>query len=107
MMYTYSLMYTRDSRFIHDRLTDTCQSVQYHTYNDDEEDDIIVVEGEPGKVKKKHTHQEVVRALDEKLPLERRLALDRLRYGVQIMHQMQKPKASLTMRKFFQPIHKV
>ena len=28
---------------------------------------------------------------DEKLPLEKRLALDSLRYGVQ-MHQMQKPK---------------
>ena len=83
-------------------------------YNDDEEDDIIVVEGEPGKDKKKHTHQEVVGAFDmiqsfmedEKLPLERRLALDRLRYGVQ-MHQMQKPKASPTIRKFFQPIRKV
>ena len=41
---------------------------------------------------------------DEKLPLERRLAL--LWYGVE-MHQMQKPKASPTIRKFFQPIRKV
>ena len=92
------------SRFILDRLTDIGQSVQYHTCNDDEEDDIIVTEGEPSKVKKKHKYQEVVRAFDmiqsfmenEKLLLERRLALDRLRYhGVQ-MHQMQKPKASPT-----------
>ena len=84
-------------------------------YNDDEEDGIIVIEGEPGKVKKKHMHQEVVRAFDmiqsfmedKKLRLERRLALNRLRYSAQIMHQMQKPKASPTIRKFFQPICKV
>ena len=80
----------------------------------DEDDNTIVIEGESGKVKKKHTHQEFVGAFDtiqsfmedEKLPLDRRLALDRLWYGVQ-MHQMHKPKASPTIRKFFQPICKV
>ena len=39
---------------------------------------------------------------DENLPLENRLSLDRLRYGVQ-MHQIRKPKASPTITKFFQP----
>ena len=76
--------------------------------------DIMLVDEEPGKVKNKHTHQEIIGAFDmiqsfmedEKLPLEKRLALDRLRYGVQ-MHQMRKPKASPTIRNFFQPIHKV
>ena len=80
-------------------------------YYDDEEDEIIEV---VGKVKKKHTHQDIIGAFDmiqsfmeeEKLPLERRLTLDRLRYDVQ-MHQMQKPKASLTIRNFFQPLRKV
>ena len=45
-------------------------------------DIIVIIEGEPGKVKKKHMHQEVVGAFDmiqsfmedKKLPLERRLA---------------------------------
>ena len=73
------------------------------------------IEEEPGKVKKKHRHQEIIGAFDmiqsfmedEKLPLEKRLALDRLvRYGVQ-MHLMRKPKASPTIRNFFQPILKV
>ena len=67
------------------------------------------------KVKKKHTYQEVIGAFDmiqsfmheEKLPLDRRLALERLvRYSVQT-HQMQKPKASPTIRNFFKPLPKV
>ena len=37
---------------------------------------------------------------DENLPLENRLSLDRLRYGVQ-MHQMRKPKATSTITKLF------
>ena len=81
IMYTYSLMYTRDwlgqtqSRF-------TWPTHWYRSV------------WEPGKVKKKHTHQEIIGAFDiiqsfmedEKLPLEKkRLVLDRLYgYGVQI-----------------------
>ena len=126
-METVQSRFTRDST-VSINLVYTCQSVQEiddevnedskttnDDYNDDEESDIIIVEWEEaGKVKKKYTYQEVVRAFDmiqsfmedEKLPLERRLALDRLRYNVQV-HQMQKPKASPTINTFFQPIHKL
>ena len=86
-----------------------------HDYNDEEEDKIIVVFEKVCKVKKKHTYQELIGAFDmiqlfmheEKLPLDHRLALERLVwYSVQT-HQMQKPKASLTIRNFFQALPKV
>ena len=79
-------------------------------YNDDEEDEIIMTEEKPRKVKSKVTHNEITKAFDmiqsfmedENLPLENRLSLDRLQYSVQ-MHQIWKPKDSPTITKFFQP----